>query len=220
MSTPIPYHTYIKRHKQAVFLGSLLILLIGDLFFLGDYQRIASFIFLIINMLISLFFLEGKPRWVRGLIYAFVALASIRLIAFLSQNSAFFERSGEFLFLSYFITVSLILFSDLYKEKNLNTDSVYAVFSGFILMSMAFGFILTFINNLHPGSINGIGSDAPTSDYIYFGFITLMTIGYGDITPATELTKKVVVFGSLVGHFYTVFVTAIIIGKLFNNREK
>jgi hypothetical protein len=41
----------------------------------------------------------------------------------------------------------------------------------------------------------------------------LLTIGYGDITPVSLIAKRAVMFMGLAGHFYTVFITNIIIGK-------
>ncbi len=53
----------------------------------------------------------------------------------------------------------------------------------------------------------------------YFSFITLLTIGYGDITPVTLIAKRAVMMMGLVGHFYTVFVTSIIIGKYLSIKK-
>ena len=128
------------------------------------------------------------------------------------------DRTGELLLFIYFLSISIILFVDLYYNRHLTPESIYAVFSGFILIAVAFGFVLMFINNIHPNSLNGIGSQARLSAYIYFSLITLMTIGYGDIAPATEVSRSVVVFVSLIGHFYTVFITALIIGRLITNQ--
>jgi len=52
-----------------------------------------------------------------------------------------------------------------------------------------------------------------SSSFLYFSFITLLSIGYGDITPTTEFSQRLVVFFGLIGHFYTVFVIAIIVSK-------
>lgn len=48
---------------------------------------------------------------------------------------------------------------------------------------------------------------------IYFSFITLTSIGYGDITPSSIMAEKVVAFYGLIGHFYSVVIVGIIVGK-------
>lgn len=141
------------------------------------------------------------------------------MIVPLAGYEGVFERTWEGLSIIYFLLISVVLFVRLYKEKNLNINSIYSVFSGFILLCIAFAFLLMFINRLVPGSINGLVGEGAPSDYIYFSFITLLTIGYGDITPETTLAKKVIILIALIGYFYTVFVTALIIGKLINQKD-
>jgi len=47
----------------------------------------------------------------------------------------------------------------------------------------------------------------------YYSFITILTIGYGDITPATNIAQKMSMFFGLIGYFYGVVVIGIIMGK-------
>ena len=58
------------------------------------------------------------------------------------------------------------------------------------------------------------------SDLIYFSFITVLSIGYGDISPATSIAKNAVVFFGLIGHFYSVVVIGIIIGKYLSKSDQ
>ena len=51
---------------------------------------------------------------------------------------------------------------------------------------------------------------------MYFAYITLMTIGYGDILPITDLAQKASMFIGLIGQFYLVILTAIVVGKYIN----
>jgi len=39
---------------------------------------------------------------------------------------------------------------------------------------------------------------------LYFSVVTLTTVGYGDITPATELAKRLVVVGAFVGQVFLI----------------
>lgn len=208
---------YIERHKQVFFLGSLLVLMMGAILFSGESQRMFTRVLLLQNMLFGAVVSVKKSTWVRRIIYIFIGLIIIRISVSVLTNSAWIDRAGEVVFMGYFIVITIIILSDLYGRKEMSIESVYTVFSGFILLCFAFGFILMSLNNNFPNAINGISQGAEVSSYIYFSFITMLTIGYGDMTPATDLAKQIVVFGALAGHFYTVFITALIIGKIFNN---
>ena len=214
MTNALTMKASLMRHKHAFFLGSLVALLIADVFFVFEYKRLVIFACLLINMSLSLVLISHKKRWVKSLFLVIILLTFSRIIATLVTNIQAIDRIGEFFSGLYFLCIAIVLFYDLYKEKNLKVDTLFAVFSGFILLCYAFGFALMFMNKMIPDSIWGLDSGAILSDYVYFSFITLLTIGYGDIYPRTEVAKKVIVFASLIGHFYTVFVTAIIVGKL------
>jgi voltage-gated potassium channel len=44
----------------------------------------------------------------------------------------------------------------------------------------------------------------------YFSFVTLLTVGYGDIVPLSNVARNATV---LLGHFYDLFVASVIVGK-------
>jgi voltage-gated potassium channel len=48
---------------------------------------------------------------------------------------------------------------------------------------------------------------------VYFSLVTLATVGYGDITPATELTRSLAVVEAILGQFYIAVLIADLIGK-------
>lgn len=55
---------------------------------------------------------------------------------------------------------------------------------------------------------------ANTSDYTYFSFVTLATVGYGDFVPALRLGRALAVLEAVMGQLYLVTVVALVIGNL------
>ena len=53
--------------------------------------------------------------------------------------------------------------------------------------------------------LNGVVANG---DYVYFSFVTLTTVGYGDITAATDLAKRLVVVEAFVGQVFLVALVA------------
>ncbi len=220
MNEELTFRAYLAENKQGFFLGSLLLVLIGSVFFPPIYQHSIISILVMQNMVFGLLLIQKRFALARAILFVFLGLCSIHVgLTFFGETMSV-DHASQFLFGLYFTFISIIHFYELYREKQLSMASIYAVFSGFILLAFAFGFALKFIHTMDPNSINGIGKDAFAADFIYFSFITLMTIGYGDIVPATDIARQVVVFASLVGHFYTVFITAFIIGKLINKQNE
>ena len=53
---------------------------------------------------------------------------------------------------------------------------------------------------------------------LFFSFVTLCTVGYGDIVPAGDLTRAISVAEMLIGQFYLVTVVALIVSNLGRRR--
>ena len=73
-----------------------------------------------------------------------------------------------------------------------------------------------------PGAIGGFGSSpffaeqahTNISDYLYFSFVTLTTVGYGDLTAAGGLGRAVAVIEALTGQLYLVTVVALVVSRM------
>ncbi|MEM6816304.1 MAG: ion channel, partial [Bacteroidota bacterium] len=48
---------------------------------------------------------------------------------------------------------------------------------------------------------------------LYYSYITLLTIGYGEIVPAIPIAQKAAILVGLVGQFYLVIITAVVVEK-------
>lgn len=100
------------------------------------------------------------------------------------------------------------------NQKVVNLKSILEVMNGYFLMGIVYLTIVIFIAQIMPGAYKHISADLPLlSDYVYFTFITLTTVGYGDITPALPITKMLSMIIAVSGQFYIAVIIAIIVGK-------
>ncbi len=56
-------------------------------------------------------------------------------------------------------------------------------------------------------------------DYLYFSFVTLTTLGYGDIMPASALAKSTTVIIAVTGQLYLTILIALLVGKFLSRKE-
>jgi len=52
-----------------------------------------------------------------------------------------------------------------------------------------------------------------TADFLYFSFVTISTLGYGDITPNDAFAKSLSIFLSVAGQLYLTMIIAMLVGK-------
>jgi voltage-gated potassium channel Kch len=190
-------------------------MLFGDILVSTQWLDVLRTMFIIQNMLCSLLLFLHAQKARKIAVFALVVLGTIATIyaQFHSDVSNYFF---VVIYLLYFLLVSYQLFSDLLLLKKLGIETISAAFSGFILIGTVASIIFATMDSY--GAFRGPDGAISFADYTYFSFVTLLTIGYGDIVPVTELARKSIILIGLIGHFYTVFVVGIVIGKFIKDR--
>ena len=90
---------------------------------------------------------------------------------------------------------------------------------GAVLLSIADG-IHVFLNGAGSAGILLPGQGSPEfSDYLYLAFITLTTVGYGDVTAVSHLTRSVAILIGLSGQLYMTILIAMLVGKFLAGQE-
>ena len=100
--------------------------------------------------------------------------------------------------------------------KEVRANIIIGSFCGYMLLSMIALFCYILIESNFQNSFHGItvGNTALIyNELSYFSFITLTSIGFGDIYPITDMSRLVTAFFGMVGQFYMVAVVGIIISK-------
>jgi voltage-gated potassium channel Kch len=99
------------------------------------------------------------------------------------------------------------------KKVSLNTFK--GAICAYLLMAVGFAHLYWFIDFLHPKSFllanNPIEATCYAqylSEMIYFSFVTLLTVGYGDIVPLTAASQTATIVEGLIGQFYLILFVA------------
>jgi voltage-gated potassium channel Kch len=99
-----------------------------------------------------------------------------------------------------------------------NKNVMMGLMSGYISLGFVTFFICAIIELANPGSFKGVflvgtGGATRLEGMLYYSFVTLLTIGYGDVIPVTSLAQKAALLTGLLGQFYTMIITAVIVSK-------
>jgi len=99
-----------------------------------------------------------------------------------------------------------------------NRQSVGGAICVYILIGLVFLFLYGTIAALSDGNLFAQGTDGSRSIRLYFSFVTLATLGYGDYTPAGDLARTLAVVEALFGQLYLVTVIAVLVSRLGQRR--
>lgn len=97
------------------------------------------------------------------------------------------------------------------QSKKVDNEIIYAALSTYLLAGIFFGQVHSSIESYWPGSYSG-PTEFTEASAIYFSFVTLATLGYGDFLPTTDLARGVTVFEVIGGQLYLAVMVARLIG--------
>lgn len=131
------------------------------------------------------------------------------------------NRYISMFYVLFFSAVVVELFRQLGQAEIVNKKIVVAAICGLLLIGYTSYFIFTTIEFFLPNSFMGL-SEGPGKfrDLFYYSYVTLMTIGYGDISPATWIAKNATLICALTGYIYSIVVVAVIVGRFSSNQVK
>jgi len=199
--------------KYPLFLTALAAFLFLPSLLGQTHSEILGDILFVLLIMTSLFLISTKSKIVRAFTLAIgiIGIGAEMLHYFVKPLSDNYQVIFMLVIFVYFITLFSELIDQIFKSKLITLNVVLGAFTGYIMIGIIGFFVFRIIFLLNPESF-ALPEDS-TRDLIYFTFITMTTIGYGDISPITDAAKNFAIILGLVGQFYNSVIIAIIIGK-------
>lgn len=202
-----------------LFFVSLLGILFGSLFMPRElFEHYFLYAFLLLNILAgTTLFLYANRFVLNSTILLLLIVVLSVLKSFVGESFIVYFHFRFFLFAIYYSFVSFELVKQVWKAHDVSTNIILGMMSGYISLGLVAYFGFMAIETLYPGSYHGIPADMGEAEksqqLMNFSYITLLTVGYGDISPVSFVAQKLAVLTAMVGQFYLVIITAVVIGK-------
>ena len=118
------------------------------------------------------------------------------------------------------VTVSST-FRDVAFDRRVSLDRLIGAICVYLLLGILWAVGYTMIVIGAPGSFNGIAGSSDgswQSDWLYFSFVTMTTLGYGDVSPASPLARLLAYMQATVGIFYIATLVAGLVSVYVSDR--
>jgi hypothetical protein len=206
----------IGRHRISHFRFLLLTIVLTFALrpFLEDYARIG----LLTDIFSSLVLLSGAYAFSDQRKAFFVALV-IAVPALLLQVVSFFlpsepinivKRIVYALFLAYIL---IIILSHIFREREVTEDLITGAVCAYLLIGMLWTFVFYFLELAKEGSFaHARAFQDDVGPFLYYSFVTLTTLGYGDIVPLTSPARSLAVLEAVTGQLYLAVTIARLVG--------
>ncbi len=164
---------------------------------------------------------EGRWPRVAALILGVPALLG-RWLAYMlaSTGEDFLALSDHFIEILFLAFVAVMILRAIFMQGSVSLDSIFGAVCAYLLLGMAWGSVYSAIEVLHPGSFHATGAMAdalksteargPVLDY--YSFVTMTTVGYGDITPVSPPARTLSWLEAMMGQFYIAVLVAALVG--------
>jgi voltage-gated potassium channel len=210
---------FLNRHRYCFLLSSLLLLLVSAPI-IHEFSFINSILSFFISYTLLTSILALSRRKILFQVSLILALPYFVLNWLFSYypTVVIIERIDLISGIIFFSFLTIVLFYKVFKEHSVSLEIIFAALSIYLLIGITWCFIYALIDSFQPGSFNNIPPDLidPRFRFTYFSFVTLTTLGYGDIFPNTSIAQSWVILEAVIGQIYLVVVISGLVGAFIS----
>jgi voltage-gated potassium channel Kch len=110
----------------------------------------------------------------------------------------------------------------IFHQQDIDADIIAGAIVAYLLMALMWSLLYGVLEAAHPGSFKfaegvvRIGREL----FTYFSFVTITTVGYGDIFPVTPVARAFSNLEAVVGQLYLVILVSWLVGKYVSARSR
>lgn len=142
-----------------------------------------------------------------ALVFAlFAELASI--VEFFVQGDRLFPGSTALMMGVLLIVTPVVILRRILGHPRVDIETIAGAVDVYLLLGMIFGFVYLGMGDVSNDAFFRQISDPELGDFLYFSFVTLTTVGFGDLTAATHLGQAITALEAVIGSVFLVTLVA------------
>jgi len=172
----------------------------------------------VVLLLLSLLSLKTHHVWGKGFL-VIIGIMSAVVVVRGATDIGYFEYFYLGLYLTFLLAAAWLVGSQVLFTGDVDINVIVGSVALYLLIGLIYSIFYTILLEFSPEALKGIEAAAwydnlPTTTY--FSFVTLTTLGYGDISPTTPIAEVIVVLEAVTGMFYFAVIVASLIGGIRN----
>jgi hypothetical protein len=220
------FRARLEAHRYKVLLwGLLLVLILGS--FGGHDEEFGQgsvaigFSLPVLAVLASLGSRTRVGRYVAAVL-AFAAFSTSGIVA-TGMLSAL--QSGALVVnVAFLLLTTFFVFVGVFRSPRVTGDVLAGAVAGYMLLAFTWGASYALVEATHRQSFaatsSAISQTLQYNDLVYFAFIAMLSIGFGDIVPVTEIARALVICTGITGVAFNTIVLALLVSKYLAHSEQ
>ena len=121
--------------------------------------------------------------------------------------------------ITFFVFIITIVLKFIFSQEEITGDMLAGAASVYLMLAIIWMYAYRLIALIQPGSFAiADAQNIEQTTALYFSFVTITTLGYGDIFPVTTLAKSCAILEAVVGQLYLVVTVAWLVGMQVSHR--
>lgn len=125
----------------------------------------------------------------------------------------------------FFLIIVFSLIMQIAKSREVTAVAILGSIAGYLLLGLVYSIFISIIIKNDPGAYSNMPVDLQQGDNytasfsLYYTFVTIASLGYGDICPLKPYSRSLATFIAVSGQFYIAIIVALLVGKFSSQRE-
>lgn len=214
-------HTWQSQANLSLFLALLAL----TVFFLPNLRVRNEHFALWADIIITLVLVSGVAiAWGRKWLFTVAVCAAIPAVV--TQWATLYWPTlklllwSEALSITAVLVLAYVLLAQVFRDDAINMMRVQGAVAAYLLLGIAYAYGYLLDWHLNPSAITSTeGAMSRLSDWVYFSFCTLSTLGYGDIVPTSRLSRSLATAEAITGQLYLAITIARLVAMEISSRH-
>lgn len=138
--------------------------------------------------------------------------------------------SGSLLHIAFFAVVLVQILRQVFGEGEVDGETIAGAICIYLLIGVLWADLYSVLEAVRPGSFSGAladvgGAEAPLSrvqrtEFTYYSFVTLSTLGYGEIVPTTPQARALASLEAVAGQLYLAVIVARLVAMYTRDADR
>jgi len=154
---------------------------------------------------------------------AFVVAGVVFNVLAINMHSPFFQYASILSLIGFMFVAISFTMKQVAVSTNITANRLVGAICVYLLLGVIWAMFYTLVHTISPGSFagfsptEGLGWD---SEWLYFSFVTMTTLGYGDILPVSATARGLAYMQAVVGQFYIAVLVAGLVSAYVAKRNE
>lgn len=196
----------MNHNKKYLFLMIALLVSIFFCTFRQPWANIFVAVFFLVSLIATAYSIT-KTRLHRRIILGLSGAALLPVWQLVVPNKTTIEILYNAIWLTVTFYVGLMIFLEIIQTRKTTINEIYGAVSVYLLIGIFFGMIYQVVLLFEPSALYFNPTNfkiLPPSygEIFYYSFVTLCTVGFGDVSPVAPIARSISMMEALIGVMY------------------